>query len=271
MILASMAIIHVGILGDIVGSSGRKAVANWLPQMRKEYDLELVIANGENAAHGFGLTPVIATELFAMGVDVLTGGNHSWDKKDIVKAFDQYPGRIIRPANYPVGNPGQGSSVVAGKSGHKIGVINVMGRIFMDPLNCPFEAFEREFEKIRQQATIVFLDIHAEASSEKQAMGYYVDGRVAGVVGTHTHVQTADNRVLPRGTGYLTDLGMNGPWDSVIGMQKEIIIDRFTKKLPIRMEVADGPGVFQGAIFSVDTHSGLCKSVERIQKYPTYV
>lgn len=263
-----MSVTRIALLGDIVGSSGRKAVAHWLPQFKLENSVDLVIANGENAAHGFGLTPQITDEIFACGVDVITGGNHTWDKKEVHSVLEKFPDRVIRPGNYPKTSTGKGWTVVQAKNGVKVGVVNLMGRVFMDPLNCPFQEFEEIYQQIRKETPLICLDFHAEASSEKQAMGYFVDGRISVMVGTHTHVQTADNRVLPKGTGYITDMGMNGPLDSVIGMKKEIILERFTKKQPIRMEVADGPGIFQGVLVHVDSLSGRCQSVERIQKYP---
>jgi len=263
-----MSLIKILFLGDIVGSSGRAAVKRWLPEIKAEHALDLVIANGENAAHGFGLTLQIAKEIFDCGVNIITGGNHTWDKKEVVQALQTYPETIIRPLNYPTGTPGRGWTVVHGKSGHKIGIINVMGRIFMDPLDCPFQAFRREIESIRRETPIILLDIHAEASSEKYAMVNFVDGLVSAVVGTHTHVQTADERIFPKGTGFLSDAGMNGPMDSIIGMKTEIILDRFLKKMPIKMEVAEGPGMFHGVIFSVDSDDGKCKAVERVRRLP---
>lgn len=263
-----MSEIRLAFLGDIVGASGRKVVAERLPELKEKYKPDLVIANAENAAHGFGLTPSVAKEIFAMGIDVLTGGNHSWDKKEIVQVFQEYPQQVLRPANYPRVNPGKGSTIVYGKSGHKIGVVNVMGRVFMDALACPFETFKVELESLKRETKIIFVDFHGEASSEKYAFGYFADGEVSAIAGTHTHVQTADDQILPKGTGFLSDVGMNGPFESIIGMKKEIIIERFTRKLPIKMEVADGPGVFQAVIFTIDSDTGRCQNIERIRQLP---
>lgn len=253
-------------LGDIVGSSGRQVIAKRLPEIRDEHEPDLVIANGENAAHGFGLTLSIARDIIDSGVDVITGGNHTWDKREVVQAIETFPERILRPANYPPGTPGVGAAVIRTRTEIEIGVINLMGRVFMDPLDCPFQTFEREIEKVRARTRLILVDLHAEASSEKQAMGYFVDGRVSALVGSHTHVQTADERILPKGTGYLTDAGMNGPLDSIIGMKKEIIIERFLKKLPLKMEVSDAPGRLHGVLFVLDRKTGKCVDIERIQR-----
>lgn len=253
-------------IGDVLGSSGRKSLADHLPRLRAEHQLDLVIANAENSAHGFGLTPSIAKELFKYGVDVLTGGNHTWDKREVIQAMQEFPKQIIRPANYPRQSPGVGWTVVLGKSGHKIGVVNLMGRIFMDPLDCPFHTFQEIIEPLRAQTKIIFVDFHGEASSEKQAFGWYVDGKVTAIVGTHTHVQTADERILPQGTGYMTDLGMTGDLNSVIGMKKEIILERFLKKMPLKIEPAEGPGTLHGAVFTIDPYEGKCLSIQRIKQ-----
>ncbi|PIR22919.1 MAG: TIGR00282 family metallophosphoesterase [Deltaproteobacteria bacterium CG11_big_fil_rev_8_21_14_0_20_45_16] len=253
-------------LGDIVGSSGRMAVRRYLPDIRREMEADLVIANGENAAHGFGLTTQTAREIFDAGVDFITGGNHTWDKKEVVDTFREFENKIIRPANYPDDNPGKGFAMIRTANDHHVGIINLMGRVFMDPLDCPFRCFDRHYEKLREQSNILFLDFHAEATSEKIAMAYHVDGRISAMVGTHTHVQTADERIFPKGTGYLTDAGMTGPLDSVIGMKKEMILQRFLEKRPIRIEVADGPAILQGVCFRIDSNSGKCESIRRIQK-----
>jgi metallophosphoesterase (TIGR00282 family) len=253
-------------LGDVVGSSGRAVIAEHLPQLRADFQIDLVVANAENSAHGFGLTPTVAQELFSAGCDVLTGGNHSFDKKEINQCFQEHPTKILRPANYPSGTTGRGSSLVTTRSGKTVGVINLMGRIFMEPLDCPFQTFDKEFDSLRHQTKVILVDIHAEASSEKQAMGFHCDGRASCIVGTHTHVPTADERILPKGSGFLTDAGMNGAYDSVIGMKKEIILDRFLKRQHIRMEVADGPGTLSGVLFHIDSTSGRCEKVERIRR-----
>jgi metallophosphoesterase (TIGR00282 family) len=261
-----MSVVKILFLGDIVGSSGRQILQAGIPKIREEHKIDLVVANGENAAHGFGLTPQVVKEILATGVDVITGGNHTFDKKEWPQTFSEYSTKLIRPANFPTSLAGRGSMVVMGKSGHKIGVMNLMGRVFMDPLDCPFQTFKREIEDLRRETPIILLDFHGEASSEKTAMAYFVDGQVSAVVGTHTHVQTADDRIFPKGTGFLTDAGMNGALDSVIGIKKEIILERFLKKLPIRMEVAEGPGPLCGVIFSVDSDSGRCVEIERVRR-----
>jgi metallophosphoesterase (TIGR00282 family) len=261
-----MAEVRLLFLGDIVGSSGRKVIQTHLPSIKKEETIDFVIANAENSAHGFGITPSIAQELFEAGVDCLTGGNHTFDKKEVYQTFQNYPDRVLRPANYPVGTGGRGSTVLLSRSGHRIGVLNLMGRVFMEPIDCPFQVFEREIEGLRQETPLIFLDMHAEATSEKQAMGRFVDGKVSAVVGTHTHTPTADARILPLGTGYLTDCGMNGCYDSVIGMKTEIILQRFRKKQHVRMEVSEGPGSLWGVIYTVDASTGRCLRVKQINR-----
>lgn len=261
-----MANVKIFFIGDIVGASGRDIVKRYVPQIRRDQSIDLVVANGENAAHGFGLTPKVAEELFEANVDILTGGNHTWDKKDIFDAMDTHPDRILRPANYPEGTAGQGTSVVTTASGHPIGVINLMARVFMDPLACPFRTFDQVIGSVKQKTNMILLDLHGEATSEKVAMGWHVDGRISALVGTHTHVQTADEKILPQGTGYLTDAGMTGPIDSVIGMKKEIILKRFLLKQPHRMEVATGPSELRGVIFTLDSETGKCLEIERVFK-----
>lgn len=261
-----MGVLRLLYIGDIVGSSGREAIARELPLLRKAKPVDFIVANAENAAHGFGLTPSIAKELFDMGIQVLTGGNHTFDKKEVVEVFAQYPGRVVRPANYPARTPGPGSTLYPGPQGLQIGIINVMGRVFMDPLDCPFEAFDREYSQIQTQTKIILLDIHAEATSEKYAIGYYSDGKVSACVGSHPHVQRADEIIFAKGTGYLSDAGMTGPTDSIIGMKKEIILQRFLEKRPVRMEVSENRGMLQGAIFEIDTETGRCLKVERVRR-----
>lgn len=263
--LIAVSNIRLFFIGDIVGSSGRKALKALLPDLKKELQPTIIIANSENAAHGFGLTTSTANEIFESGVDVLTGGNHTWDKKEVISLMKERPHQIVRPANYPADCPGTGSIVVA-VGDKKLGIINLMGRVFMDPLDCPFRAFDREYEKIKSECDMIFVDLHAETTSEKSAMGYYIDGRASALVGTHTHVQTADERILNSGTGFLTDAGMTGPYDSVIGMKKEVIIQRFLAKMPVRMEVADGPAMLQGVVFELDASNGKCVAIERVRK-----
>lgn len=262
--LRVMALTRILFLGDVVGASGRKILATHIPSLRKEFQIDLVIANGENAAHGFGITPSIVKDLLSAGVDVITGGNHTWDKKEGVQAFEEYSKFLVRPANAPLTTPGKGAQIFTTRMGQKVGVINLMGRIFMDPLDCPFVAFDREYEMLKNETPLIFVDIHAEASSEKAAMAWHTDGRASAVVGTHTHVQTSDERIFPRGTGFLTDAGMNGPLESIIGMKKEIILERFLKKMPIKMEVAEGPGPLCGVVFELDSDSGRCLKIHRL-------
>jgi metallophosphoesterase (TIGR00282 family) len=252
-------------IGDIVGSSGRSALKKFLPSIKQERNIHFTVANAENAAHGFGLTPIVAEEIFQAGVDVLTGGNHSWDKKEIETVFSKYPERALRPSNYPPELSGKGFAI-AKWGRHSIGIVNLMGRVFMDPLNCPFHEFDRIHETLKKECSMIFVDFHAEATSEKAAMAWYLDGKVSCISGTHTHVQTADERILPRGTGFLSDAGMTGPYDSIIGMKTEIIVQRFLKKIPIRMEVAEGRGILQGVIFQIDPETGRCLNIERVRQ-----
>ena len=249
--------------GDIVGRSGRDAIAAHVPRLRKELALDFVIANGENAAGGFGITDKICQDLFAAGVDVISGGNHSWDQREIVTFIDKEP-RLLRPQNYPTGTPGRGLGIFAAPRGKKILILNVMGRLFMDPLDDPFACVERELAKQRlgTSVDVIVLDFHAEATSEKMAMGHVVDGRVSLCVGTHTHVPTADQMVLPGGTAYITDVGMCGDYDSVIGMDKAIPIARFTRKLPTeRLGVARGEATLCAVLVETDDASGLARSI----------
>jgi len=251
-------------IGDIVGEPGRKTVARHVPRFVRERGVELVIANAENAAGGFGITPDIAMELFAIGVHVITSGNHIWDKKEIVDYIKEEP-RLLRPANYPVEAPGNGHIVVTTVSGEKVGVLQLMVRVAMPTVDCPFRVGRREVEALRREARTVIVDMHAEATSEKTAMGWYLDGDVSGVFGTHTHVQTADERILPKGTAYLTEVGMVGPSESVIGIKKEIAIEKFLTQMPRRFEVASGPCVFSAVLFEVDTSVGKALSIERVR------
>ncbi|MCL6559401.1 MAG: TIGR00282 family metallophosphoesterase, partial [Firmicutes bacterium] len=227
-------------IGDIVGRSGRRAVKVNLSSLKKEYDLDMVIANGENAAGGKGITREVAQELFSSGVDVLTMGNHVWNKKEAFEYIDRET-RIVRPANYPPGTPGIGANVYETRRKVKVAVINLAGRVFLQAIDCPFRKAEELVEMMKEKARVVVVDFHAEATSEKIAMGWFLAGKVSAVVGTHTHVQTADERILPGGTAYITDLGMTGPWNSIIGVKKEIIIEKFITQIPQRFEVATGP------------------------------
>src|SRR2546428_375736 len=251
-------------IGDVIGEPGRKTVARQVPRLVRERGVDCVIANAENAAGGFGVTPDVARELFAVGVHVLTSGNHIWDKKEIIEYIKEEP-RLLRPANYPKGVPGYGSVVSTTASGDKIGVLQLMGRVSMPTLDCPFRVGREEAERLRQEVSTTVVDMHAEATSEKMAMGCYLDGTVSGVFGTHTHVQTADERILPKGTAYLTETGMTGPSESVIGIKKEIAIEKFLTQMPRRFEVASGPCVFSAVVVDVATTVGKALSIERLR------
>lgn len=252
-------------IGDVVGSTGRKAIKKFLPELKKQYQADVVIANVENAAHGFGLTKKTAQEILDAGVDLMTGGNHIFDKKEVAEILEEHDDKFIRPANYPPDTPGVGSLEYRLSDEHSFGVINLMGRVFMDPLDCPFRAFDRERQNL-SHCKMIFVDLHAEATSEKAAMSRYIDGKASMLVGTHTHIQTADERVLPNGLGFLTDVGMTGPEDSIIGMKIDGIVDRFVSKRPVKMEVAEGPAVFQAVYFKLDPTTGRCREIERIRK-----
>ena len=224
-----------------------------------------MIANGENAAGGSGLTPWIAEELFDAGIDVLTSGDHIWKKREIYD-FLESDSRLIRPANYPEGAPGRGSTVAGIRNVGKIGVVNLIGRVFMDAVDCPFERAREEVEKIRRITPVIIVDIHAEATSEKVAMGWYLDGEVSAVIGTHTHIQTADEKILPCGTAYLTDCGMTGPYDSVIGRKKEQILTRFLTQLPTRFEIATEDVEMHGVVIDIEQKTGKALSIRRVQE-----
>jgi metallophosphoesterase (TIGR00282 family) len=226
-------------IGDIVGSPGRQIVHERLADIVSQRQIDLVIANGENAASGFGITPRLADELLGMGIEVLTGGNHSWDRKEILEYMPHQP-RLLRPGNFPEGAPGFGSFISTAKNGVKYAVLNLQGRVFLSPIDDPFRKADAELAKLPGDVAFVLVDLHAETTSEKVAMGWYLDGRVTAIVGTHTHVATADEHLLPQGTAYITDVGMTGPHGGVIGMDREAIIKRFLDGLPARFEVASG-------------------------------
>jgi hypothetical protein len=251
-------------IGDIVGKPGRQAVKALLPNIISRYKINVVLANGENAAGGFGITEPMATELFSYGVDILTTGNHVWDRKDALPYLVKEH-RILRPLNYPPEVPGSGSIIITVQKKIPVAIINVSGRIFMNTLDCPFRATKAALQKIRESAKIVIIDFHAEATSEKIAFGYYVDGQVSAVVGTHTHVQTADERILPGGTAYITDVGMTGPNSGVIGIEKEQIIDKFLTHMPKKFNVAEGQAVLSAVIIEVDDDSGKATAIQRVQ------
>ena len=250
-------------IGDIVGRPGRDLVRRGTAALRDYHHVDLVVANAENAAAGFGLTRELGEHILDSGVDVMTSGNHIWDKKEAVDYIGIEP-RLLRPANFPAGVPGNGSYVARTAGGASVGVINVMGRVFMHPIDDPFAVVLKEIEKLRQRARVIFVDFHAEATSEKLAMGWHLDGRVTAVVGTHTHVQTADERILPRGTAYLTDVGMTGPHDSIIGVEVEPALGRFLTGMPARFETASGNPRLNGVIVEADETTGLATDIERV-------
>ena len=251
-------------IGDIMGEPGRKAVRHILPKLMQKEKIDFVVANGENLAGGFGLTEDGCKEMFSAGVDVITGGNHSWDKKDIIPFMEQEP-RILRPANYSLA-AGAGHILATARSGAKVGVVNVMGRVFMYPLENPFTMAMELLKQLRRDTRILVVDIHAEATSEKQAIGWHLNGHCSIVFGTHTHVQTADERILPGGTAFITDAGLTGPLDSVIGMKKEFAIERFLTGMPTRLEVAKGNTKLQALLVDIDDESGRATAVKRIQE-----
>lgn len=252
-------------IGDIVGQPGRRAVKELLPRLRRELRPQLVIANGENMAGGSGITRGTAAEVLGAGVDLLTSGDHVWDQKEVSALLTSDP-RILRPLNYPPGAPGEGSTVVHVPGHSDVAVINLQGRVFMPPLDCPFQAVERELARLKTLARVIFIDFHAEATSEKIALARMVDGLVSAVVGTHTHVQTADEQVLPGGTAYLTDAGFTGPHEGVIGRRHEPVIARFRTGLPQRFEVASGQVRLQGALIEIDGATGRAISIQRLSE-----
>jgi metallophosphoesterase (TIGR00282 family) len=251
-------------LGDVVGRSGRDAVIERLADVRRKLALDFVIANGENSAHGFGITPKFCEEFYAAGVDVLTLGNHSWDQREIMPYIDG-DSRLLRPLNYPAGTPGRGVGLYPATRGRKVMVVQVMGRLFMDPLDDPFAALERELNRVRLGpggADAIVIDIHAEATSEKMAIGHTADGRASLVVGSHSHIPTADTQILAKGTAYQTDAGMCGDYDSVIGMKKEAAIHKYVRKIPgDRLSPAEGPGTMCGVVVETDDRTGLARKV----------
>jgi metallophosphoesterase (TIGR00282 family) len=250
-------------VGDVFGEPGRRAIQTLLPKLRKQHEVDLAVVNVENAASGAGVTPPIAKAFLDQGVDVMTSGNHIWDKREIVEYIVK-ENLLLRPANYPPGTPGAGSIVV--KAGpHKVAVLNVMGRVFLPQLDCPFRKSDEEIARLSQETPIIVVDAHCEATSESQALGWYLDGRVSAVVGTHRHVQTADERLLPKGTAYITDLGMTGPTESIIGVDPQIALSRFLTQMPNRFEPAKGPAALHGAIIRIDPETGRALSIERLR------
>jgi 2',3'-cyclic-nucleotide 2'-phosphodiesterase len=250
-------------IGDVIGKPGRQAVSRELHRLVDRYMVDLVIANGENAAGGFGITEDTANDLFKCGIDVLTSGNHIWDKKESV-SFVNREERLLRPANYPDGAPGRGSGLYTTAGGARVAVLNLEGRVFMNNLDCPFRTADREIARLQGETPIILVDFHAEATSEKTSLGWYLDGRISAMIGTHTHIQTADERILPGGTAYLTDAGMTGSIDSVIGVRKDEAIAKFLSQLPTKFEVAKNNLRLNAVAVAVDEKSGRAVSVERI-------
>lgn len=257
--------VRILFLADIFGAAGRRAIHERLPGVLDRLRPDLVIANAENVAGGFGFTPPLAEGLLQSGIDVLTGGNHTWNRRESLEYLDREP-RVLRPENYPEGAPGRGSGVFETARGTKIGVVNLIGRVFMTAVDCPFAAADRVIGRIRKETPIVFVDFHAEATSEKVALGRYLDGRASAVVGTHTHVPTADEEVLPGGTAYLTDVGLTGPHDSVIGVRTDLIIQRFLTQLPVRFEASTKDPRLMGVFVDVDEARGRARRIVRIHE-----
>jgi metallophosphoesterase (TIGR00282 family) len=259
--------VKVLFLGDVFGKPGRQAVQRLVPRLIGRDGVDLVVANAENSAAGIGVTPDSAEELLAAEVDLLTSGNHIWAKREIVPYLDKPGSRLIRPANYPPGTPGRGRAVVATPDGRRLGVVNVEGRVFMRSLEDPFRVALAEVEALAAEGvTCILVDVHCEATSEKNALGWYLDGKVSAVVGTHTHVQTADARVLTGGTAFITDVGMCGPWDSIIGVKKELVIERFLSARPVSFEPAKRDVWLQGVLVDIDDATGRARSIARVQE-----
>jgi metallophosphoesterase (TIGR00282 family) len=252
-------------IGDIIGKLGRKLTKDFLPQLKEEYSPDVIIANGENSAHGYGITEKVYKELLEMGIEAITMGNHVWDKKELKKNIDKLP-LVIRPANYPPGAPGK-DHLIINKSGAKIAIVNLVGRTFMQCMDCPFQAIEKLLSEIEKETNIIIVDMHAEATSEKCAMGWYLDGKVSAVIGTHTHVMTADERILPQGTAFICDVGMVGAYDSIIGMDKEQILKRFTTQMPEKFEPTEKePGLFNAVFMEIDFDTGRASGIKKILK-----
>lgn len=252
-------------LGDVVGRPGRRAVARVLSQLVRDAHVDFIVANCENASGGKGIDPESAEELYDAGIDVLTSGNHVWQNRAIVPYIEEQ-GRLLRPANFPPGAPGRGWIVRTARNGARVGVLNLIGRVFMQPVDCPFRAADEVIERVRDETPVVLVDMHGEATSEKNGMGRFLDGRVTAVVGSHTHIQTADEAILPGGTAYLTDAGMCGPEDSILGVKTDAVLRRFVTQMPTRFEVATGPVIVQGALVDVDEATGRARAIRRVRE-----
>jgi metallophosphoesterase (TIGR00282 family) len=255
--------LRVLFIGDIVGRPGRRAIKEMISSLKVEYKPNIIIANGENAAGGKGITRKTADELFSSGIDILTMGNHVWDQKEVYNFIDGEE-RMVRPANYPPDTPGRGYVIAKADDNTKIAVINLSGRVFMQPLDCPFRLLDHILPLIKKVTNIIIVDFHAEATSEKMALAWYIDGRASAVVGTHTHIQTSDERILPCGTGYITDVGMTGPRDSVLGVNVESVVSKFLSLRPVRFQVAEGPIQLNAVLLEIDRHKGTTEEIERI-------
>lgn len=249
-------------VGDVFGSPGRQMVKEYLPKLKTKYNPHVVIINGENAAHGKGITEKIYQQFIDSGAHVITMGNHTWDNREIFDFIDRAH-QMIRPANFPENNPGKGMTFVT-IAGKEVAVINLQGRAFLPPTDCPFKKADELIKEAKKRTSIIFVDFHGEATSEKQAMGWYLDGRVSAVVGTHTHVQTADERILDKGTAYISDVGMTGPYDGILGVNREMIMKRFLTNLPVRHDVADGRTQLSAVVIDIDDKTGKAKKIERI-------
>jgi len=254
----------VALIGDVIGEPGRKALFLSLSSLINEKKIDFVIANGENAAGGFGITGKIASRLYSYGVDCITTGNHIWRNREVYNVIGNNQ-RLLRPANYPKGAPGNGWTVLE-KNGHKLAVMNLLGRVYMEPLDSPFSTARKEIARIQKETSNIVVDFHGEATSEKVAMGWYLDGQVSAVIGTHTHVQTADERILPGGTAYITDAGMTGPFDSVIGMKKESALKKFVTLIPSKFTVAENDVRLNGVVITIDEATGRAQGIERINE-----
>ena len=252
-------------IGDVVGKPARALIRQVLTDIIKENSIDFCVANAENAAGGSGITPRVADELFGAGVDVITSGDHIWRNKEVFQVINN-DSRVLRPANYPLGTPGKGSGLFTASNNVSVGIINILGRVFMKPVDCPFNAVRQQLDKIRLKTKIILVDFHAEATSEKGAMGWFLDGKVSAVIGTHTHIPTADNKILPHGTAYITDVGMVGSQISILGRDIEPVLKHFTTSLPSRFTVATQQIILQSVVIDIDEQTGLARSITRLEK-----
>ena len=252
-------------IGDIVGQSGRRALKEQLPRLKSEYSPDFIVVNGENAAGGKGITADIANALFDLGADGITMGNHTWDNKNIFEWIDTEP-RIVRPANYPPGTPGSGAALLK-KNGKELWIVNLMGRVYLPAIDCPFRTLEKLAERWKKKPAAVLVDMHAEATSEKLAIAWHFDGKVSAVVGTHTHVQTNDEQIFPQGTAYITDVGMTGSREGILGMEREAVIRKFLTQLPVRFQADEGKYQLHGVVLDLDEESGKARSIRKIRIY----